>query len=126
MNQLVENKTFERRMMDRVKESIGDLMSDDDLRKIVEAGLKDAFFKPNQIAYNQTQPPLAVRMVVDAYAEEMKKHVAQWARDNPALIQSAILDSLKDGLSGVVMRAISNMFAATMERLRCDIEQSLR
>lgn len=38
--------SFEQRMKDRIRESIGELISDEELQKMVHRGVEEVFFKP--------------------------------------------------------------------------------
>ncbi len=45
MNDIAEQKSFEQRMISRIREDIGKLMTDDELSKIVERATEEIFFK---------------------------------------------------------------------------------
>ena len=47
-NQLAPAKTFQERIADRIRESIGDLITDEDLAEMVTRGIDDVFFKPGK------------------------------------------------------------------------------
>jgi hypothetical protein len=42
------SQSFDERMMAKIKESIGELVTDDELKKIIEKGMSMAFFEPRR------------------------------------------------------------------------------
>ena len=80
--------SFEDKMMARIKESMGDLMTDDQLRGILEKGVEKAFFeRPFRIdAYGRKtdhEPALAEKAVKAYLDERMQATVKEWIAANP-------------------------------------------
>ena len=125
-NDIQTNQTFEKKMMDRVRDSMGDLMSDEDLANIVERGIQKAFFTEKQGQYHSSNniPCLAEKMVADLYREAVKAEVANWVKSNPKNMRDLMDKALKDGLSGIVFEAFNNMFKGGLQNMRMEIENS--
>ncbi len=49
MSSIVAQQSFEEKVMGRIRESIGELMSDEDLKRIVEKGIDRALFERHEI-----------------------------------------------------------------------------
>ncbi len=55
-NELQMTQDFQTRIFKRIRESIGDLMTDEDLRKLIEAAMQKAFFTEVKIEGNYYNP----------------------------------------------------------------------
>lgn len=122
---IAQTKNFQERMMERVKDSIGDLITDDELKVIVEKGIDEAFFKPKIIVkeYGRTESldPLIYKVVKELLSENVNKHVTTYMKKNPDKVEQAIQEVIKDGIGEVVLQVISNKFNWTLEKLKMDI-----
>lgn len=111
-NELVESKSFNERMRDRIKESIGDLLTDDDLTKIIDEGIREAFFQP----YNTSDrwgarienPPLIVGVVRELLTSRVNKKVDQWFVENPDKVKEILDQVIRDGIVKMVTQAFDN------------------
>ena len=82
--------SFEDRMRDRLRQNIGDVMTNDDLAAIVTRGLEDTFFKPRVIkigsGYHETtehKPPLIQELLLEILLPQMKLAVNEWVGERP-------------------------------------------
>jgi hypothetical protein len=129
MNDIVENKTFEQKMKDRVKESIGDLMSDEDLSKIVERGIEEAFFKESKDTssyHAKTIPPLAKQMVSDIMKDQVNMAVTDYFIKNPDLIKNLIAGVIEDGLGNALLNSLNQKFKQDLYTFQTNIDQRLQ
>lgn len=108
-------QNFEDRLKARIKDSIGELVSDDDLKRIIERGIEDALFNPRRILTRtdswgnkqyDTGPPLVQEIVTPLLREEMASAVAQWLRAHPDTVEKIIAESLGKGITAAVTKAI--------------------
>jgi hypothetical protein len=56
-NEIQTNETFEGKLKTRIRESIGDLLSDDDLKKIIDRGLEE-FLQEHNLERHFSYHPL--------------------------------------------------------------------
>lgn len=124
------NKSFEERMMDRIRESIGDLMTDEDLRKIVERGVEKALFfrapKPKSYHYDKDEfePSFVDRMVKQLLQDRMDHAIREWMNANSDRVETIIKQALGDGIITCLVHRLNERFATAeldlLERLRSD------
>lgn len=106
-NELVESKSFNEKMRDRIKESIGDLLSDEDLTKIVDEGIRMVFFQP----YNTIDKwgakvehlPLIVTVVKELLTSRVNEKADQWFAENPDKVSEILDQVIRDGIVKMVM-----------------------
>lgn len=109
MTELVMAGGFQERIFAKIKESIGDLMTDDDLKRLVEAAMQDAFFKDRVTKgdYGRTdsKPPLLVELVGQLIKDRVNEAIKVWLDANSAVVEKIIVERLAAGASGLITSA---------------------
>ena len=122
---IVQAKTFEERMRDRIRESIGELMSDEDLQKIVEQGIDEVFFKTRYVEdgrYNKREiPPLIHSVVKEVLNDRMKDAVEAWLQTHESNVRVAVAHVVEEGAGRAMVKALNGYMADSMIRLESDI-----
>lgn len=99
-------KDFQERMFEKIRSQIGDLMTQEDLKKIVEAACKKAFFEPVTInhGYGRTEetPPHFVKLMTSLLEKQVNVAVAQWVQDHPAEIEAVLKGVIEKGIVSIV------------------------
>ena len=76
-------QTFEERMVGRVRDSIGDMMTDDELKVVVERAVQRIFFQDKLGSGYNREPiagsSLAHKMVADLMKPMVEKAMNKWA-----------------------------------------------
>ena len=109
MNAVVPQKSLQERVGDRIKEQIGDLLTDEDMKKLVETALHDAFFKERVIrdpsgysSRDRIEPPAIVAQVKDLLKDRVDVAIKAW------------LDEHKDEFGKHIDEAVGQGFATLM------------
>lgn len=114
--ELTKPKSFEEKITERLKETMSDLVTPEDLKKFVERGIEKALFekryKPNTDSWRSpSETPSIVEECVSKFIEEkVRTAVEQWLKENPEKIQKALDDAIQLGVAGCVMRTLDNRF----------------
>jgi hypothetical protein len=107
-------KSLEERVTTRLHESIGDLITDADLKVIVERGIELALFHPRELTgagYHTTRKAALVDDLVEKLlAAKMAVAVDTWLRDNPDKLKEALDRAITNGVGQAVMRAMDMRF----------------
>lgn len=117
---LTTQLSFEDKMMARIKESMGDLMTDEQLRGILEKGVEKAFFeRPFRVdSYGRKtehEPALAEKAVRDHLNERMQATVKEWIAANPEKMQEVVQQMIDKGLVQAVAGAVGNVFRGSFQ-----------
>lgn len=121
--QITTPQTFEQKMMDRIKDSIGDLLSDDDLKRIVEQGIEKALFEKRTVhsgtgSWNdRVEDSLVDKAVREFLDERVTDAVNKWLDENPERMQLAVDDAVKAGIAGCVNRSLDSRFGGMFQML---------
>ena len=106
--------------MARIRESIGDLMTDEDLKKILEKGVEKALFTSSVRGDSwrqETVPCLVDRVVSKHLNSRMAEAVDTWITDNPDKLQRAVENAIKAGVAKCLMDTLDGKFYCLFEGL---------
>ena len=111
---IIENKTFEEKMKDRIKESIGDLIGDEDLKRLLDAALHDVFFKPSKIKINSYDykdgPSFLQEIVRELMEDKVRDIVRDYINSHEDEVNKIIGDVVAEGVGGAMIKAMNNIF----------------
>jgi predicted house-cleaning noncanonical NTP pyrophosphatase (MazG superfamily) len=134
MTDIVTNQTFEQRMKERIRESIGDLISDEDLTKMVDRSLEEVFFKsrpnPKHTAYYNsgepaTIPPLLHELVKEVLEANVQAAVREYIGSHTEEVNAIIQKVVQEGIGAAVLGAMNSMFSHQLMNLQNNISQQI-
>ncbi len=110
---LEKQKTFEERMKDRIRDSIGELMTDEELSKIVTKATEEIFFKPTTLheSYHSKEiPPFIHTIIKELLTDSVRDLTREYFEQNKDAVTETIKEIIKEGLGSAVLSAISSKF----------------
>lgn len=134
MTDIVTNQTFEQRMKERIRDSIGDLISDEDLTKMVDRSLEEVFFKPrpnpkHAAYYNSgepaTIPPLLHELVKEVLEANVQAAVREYIGSHKEEVNAIIQKVVQEGIGAAVLGAMNSMFSHQLMNLQNNISQQI-
>jgi len=126
MSELVSSQSLQERVGQRIKEQIGELLSDDDVKRLVEAAMQQAFFTPrverDRYGYNETtKPPYVVEMMSELVRNRMQVALAEWIENNRELVAKEIHAAIGNHAAQMFRTAIDNIFFSSFEAFKNDL-----
>ena len=130
MTGIIQSKTFEERMKERIRDSIGDLISDEDLSKMVDRSLEEVFFKeranPKRTSYYNsgepdTLPPLLHDIVKTAMTEQVTEAVKGYIANNRDQVDASIKTVLERGMGNALISALNGVFSTQLASLQVNL-----
>jgi hypothetical protein len=122
---LTENKAFAERIFDRIKDGLGDLMTDDELKILLDRAVHEAFFKertvPNGHYGTKQEPAYFVQMTRDLLQKEVQAQVAEYIEVNRDAIKEKVAEVLQQGMGEAVLKAISFQLQAPLMSLHSSL-----
>lgn len=127
MTALTPQQSFEERIKERIRESIGELMPDEALAQIVARGVEDAFFKErlakDRYGYEtHTEPAWIVRFLRNELEKQVREATEKWFADNAERVGGLLREILDGSILSVLGRAINSVFREPMDALRSEME----
>lgn len=121
-NEIETTKTFQERMFERIREQMGELMTEDDLKTLVDSAMQKAFFDP---AYETDRYGNSIRMkdsvFVNLLRKEMELKVTEaiktWLAEHPEEVAKAIDDTIAKGMLGLIHQHIETVTMQPMMEL---------
>lgn len=130
MTAVVENKTFEEKMKDRIKESIGDLIGDEDLKKLLDAAMHDVFFKPSRIkinSYDWKDGPSFLQQIVQELMEPVvREYIKEYIDTNQDVVTKTIGEVVQEGVGVSMIKAMHGLFQQDLYTLSANIQSRLQ
>lgn len=116
MNQVAVTTTpeFQTRMFEKIRDQLGDLLTDEDLKRIVEAAVQKGFFEPSvttdRWGNRTTSDAQFVVLVRGQIEEQVRKAAHAWVQANADKFDAIIKDQLERGFT----RVVANYFDTQM------------
>ena len=135
MNDVAVPDNFQTRLERKIQESIGELMTPDDVKRLVEAGIDKALFQlrevpnPNYAGYGERvlrRPPLVDELVAKHFEPLMNGAVTEWLQAHPEVFLTVIERALSDFGQAMVMKSIAAFFSAPINTGLEMLKQDLR
>ena len=131
MTEITTPKTFEEKMKARIKDSIGDLISDEDLGKMVTRSVEEVFFAPSKVKVNNWSseikdgPSFMHKLMTELLTEQVKKEIQVWIDAHPNEIKELIDGIVKAGLGMAMLNAIDMKFQNQLFQFQNNINQMI-
>lgn len=129
-NEPVVTKTFEEKLIDRLKNDIGDLMPDEVLSKLLEKAMDGVFFKPRVIGKeakypydNKLTPSLFEETAEKLMRPIFEKAVNEFLDKNGALVLEKFAAILEQKGEDVAIMALSKIFNSPLEKYHESLRQ---
>jgi hypothetical protein len=131
MTELTKTDTFQQRMFERIRESMGDLLSEDDLKELLERTIEKSFFEERIVqsssyyGNDQKKPSLFQELVTEQVQPMVEKAITVWLQVNSEQVTSTIEAVLKDGMLSALSKAIEYKMQIPVMNLRQEISNKL-
>lgn len=120
--------SFEEKLKQRIRDSVGELMTDEDLKKILERSIDEYLFKPrhnpSKGSFGSDYPPFIEECIKRQMESKVSLAVDKWARDNPDKIDEAVQKVILMGIAGCVETAMGYRFSYMFQEIQQRIAQN--
>jgi hypothetical protein len=130
MNTAVVAKSFDEKLKDRVREGLGDLLSDEELSKIIQRGIEEVFFKQRVevkqfSSKSEVKEPLIHEIVKEVLDEQLRAAAAtvikEWATNNPEYMEEYFKHIVETGIGQIMLQAMSAQFAMPLQMFKSHV-----
>ncbi len=112
MNNVAESKSFQERMIDKMRENIGDLITPEEMRKLVDAGMNtilhasppqlDSYGRPKE-----RKPSVAEAITKEVIEPLVRVQIDEWIASHQAEIEKIVAEVVKNGVGDAVISALN-------------------
>lgn len=130
MSDLIRQKSFQERIADRIREDIGKLLADEELRVIVERAVEEAFFKPvllDESAWGQKRyaQPFLHQLLKELLENQVKNAVDGYLATHAEDVNKAITSTIEGGMWAILVSAITSRFQWELQQFQNNIVTNL-
>lgn len=126
---LTPEQDFQNKLKDRIRSCVGELMPDAALQKIIEQGIRSAFFDPIKTSERYgtvtLDEPWFHKFIRQTMEAKVKDALDKWIADNPQAVESAIKNVIEKGVAGCLVASLNNLFSNSMCQMQQNIQQML-
>lgn len=131
MNDIVAQKDFQERMTDRIRESIGELLTDEELKKLVDKGVEKVFFEKGKAPHRSwanshyETPSWMENTLSELLEKTMKEAVKEKVAGMDEEIKAMVEKTISEGLGVAMVNAVTSIFTQDLEIFKSNIESRL-
>lgn len=128
MTEVALNKSFEERMFEQIKSQMGDLLTLEELQKILETSIQKAFFSPRKegtVYHVQEKEPLFVEMIREELKPLLAAAANKWLEDNQDQVQEILQKQLGENAAQFVANAFTELMRTPMQQFSWEIQSRL-
>ncbi len=129
MREIAKQQSFQEKISDKIKESIGDLITDEDLKPLIESSIKSLLLEKRKVPRNSgygtdTTPALLDEILRPHLDTQLRILAEEYFTANPKVLREAIDKVLGDGILTAIHRVIESRMYGPIERLSQEIENT--
>lgn len=115
-NEVATPKSFQEKMKERIRDSIGDLITDEELKVLISQGIKEVYFteKPGYSYGAKPTPALMHEIIKECLGKQVQAEVNNWIKDNNKEVTEMIDQVIKNGIGMALISAINMKFSGEM------------
>lgn len=135
-NEVQSAVDFQERLFKKIRTDIGELMTDEELKKLVATAVDRTFFtpekrlNPNGSSYRNDQyieyPPMIQQIVKELLEPGVKAAIREWLDAHSAEVKAQVDAALADGMTGAVSRAINGMLSNAFYTLQQNLMTAMQ
>lgn len=128
-NQLATSTTFQERMFQRVRESLGELLTEEEAKALVDRAIDEGLFKrtiEREYGYQGREvekPSMFELMVVKESEPMIKEAIEKWISENSEEVNKLIREIIEQGITGILSRVITEAFRQPLYQLQGNLSQ---
>lgn len=123
-------KNFQEKMFEKIRDQMGDLLTDEDLKRLVNTAVQKAFFEPRTQKspggwHDVTLPPLFIETITDELKPRMEEAAKEWIKNHPDEVSKAINDVIGKGFTKIILGYMDQISFGHMNQLAEQIKSGL-
>ena len=130
---LVENKSFESKLKDKIRDSIGDLITNEDLSRLVHRSVEEIFFEPrknkNREHWQSNQveflPPLLHDIVKQLLQPMVTEVIKEYISTHREEVLKVVETVVTNGVGNAVVTSMNTQFQNQLLTFQLNIQNQL-
>jgi hypothetical protein len=128
MSDLATATTFQERMFERVRESLSELLTEEEAKSLVERAIQESLFKRTVRVggfngYDKVQPSRFEELVKEAVEPLIKEAVTTWLVEHSEEVKASIQEVVERGIAGTVVKVFREEMRQPMYEMGGRLQQ---
>jgi hypothetical protein len=130
-NAVAMSSDFQERLYQKIRDDIGSLMTDVEIKALVEKTMERVFFSPQRKANprgwgsDEILPSRVEQIVKELIEPSLVKAMKQWFDEHPEMVQAELNKALSGGLVSSVARALDSIIQGHFSTMQYNMQQAL-
>lgn len=135
MGEVQLSTDFQTRLFEKIRADIGQLMSDDEVKKLVATAFERTFFQPEQVAKGvdgysrepkyEVKPPMIQQIAMELLRPSVEKAIATWIAAHEQETHKIIEERVGASLTEAIAKAVNQIFGSAFTTLQYDLAQRI-
>jgi 16S rRNA G966 N2-methylase RsmD len=111
-NEVAEMQDFQTRIFNKIREQMGELLTEKELKALLETAMEKAFFQERKVerGYNTViEPPYFIELIKKEMESQVRLQVSEYMKANKELVIKAIDETIAKGFYDLVRQHQDNM-----------------
>ncbi len=131
MSNIQVSQDFQSRLYEKIRADIGSLMTDDELKALVQSAFSKTFFEDrvqrDSYGHERSRQPSELKALVRELLEpQVRAAVKDWLNEHQSEVDTALREALGDGLGKAVLRSFEGMLQNSFSSLQYNLQQTLQ
>lgn len=106
MNEIAKAATFQERVINKLRDDIGSLMTEEELQKLVKEAAERLFFRPTEVkdrwgTVTSHEPAEFMKICKELLAPRVREAAAEYMKAHPEIIEEVVRKIVAEGFLGV-------------------------
>lgn len=124
-------QAFQERMFNRIREQMGDLMTEQELKLLLDTAMQKAFFEERLThdsygRVNERKLPLFVELVQTELKTQVQVAAQEWMNNNSETVEKLIQETISKGMVSLVMNYLENKARTPLFEFASSLRASLQ
>lgn len=122
--EIATSKNFQERVFEKIRDQLGNLLTEVELKALLDKAIEKAFFEPRQSgnSWDKTEkPPYFVELIQTELQSKVQDAVKAWIDSHQDDVGKAIQEALGKGFFGILTNYLENQIRGPLYNFQNDL-----
>jgi hypothetical protein len=129
-DELAQPQSFQERMKERIRESIGELLTDEELKQMIDRTMEEIFFTSRVVDdgrwHKRTVPPLLHEIVEGLVKPRVTACVEEYVKEHAEEIARLTHAALTENLGETIVRGFARAFSSPLMNMTFEMQEAVK
>ena len=120
-------RNFQQKMFDRIREDLGNLMPEEEIKKLLDAAMQKAFFEPfitksTEYPYRETfTQSHFIKLIQEEMENQIKDLMKEWLETHKEEVSKLVKETLEGGITTIIVKWIELQMQGPLFNLQSEL-----